>query len=217
MVLAATAVAYLVALAPGPERDTETPRSSSEPAGLAQALRDDLAALRLGLEELHRRDRQLEQRLAELEAAFGPVTAALPRGQGGPSGRPVAPATVRMLPMPADGFADTGFEASPLPVAAAAPTTTQFAVAVAQGRTATELRVRWKSLQSLHPTLLGSLEARQAATSDGALRLLAGPFRNAAQAAALCARLQSAAPDCTATAFLGAPLGSPSVAAGGGP
>jgi hypothetical protein len=85
---------------------------------------------------------------------------------------------------------------------------TQFAVDLGAEPTLGALRARWQRLAQRHPGLLGPLEPlagiREAPNGQPVLHLVAGPFADAADAAALCARLRTAgAPACRPASFDG--------------
>lgn len=235
--LAALAMVYLAGLAgvfgpeAGHEPETKTvtdrlvPRRDSPARAVPSAAADsndstlraglvkltgEMRGLRSAIRDLRQRNDALERRLASLESAIGPATAALPtrpnRARAGSQ-----PVTVALRPMPTDGFGDSSLSASPIPIAAAkAPSRTLFGAELATGATADALRVQWQGLRARHASLLAGLESRQAppvpgtpATDNSRLRLLVGPFRNAADAARLCARLRAARASCKETVFTG--------------
>ncbi|RMF07255.1 MAG: SPOR domain-containing protein [Alphaproteobacteria bacterium] len=179
-----------------------------------------MRVLRRQVEQLARREETLNERLSALESALGPQTSALPpqqpidpaavakRRQSRLSA-PVPGADVSYLPLPEDGFASTGVTPSPLPVASITKTTrTLFAIEVAKAASMEELMERWKTLKKKHEDLLGALKLRtqKSERGDGShaeLKLVAGPFSNAADAAKLCAKLKAAGAACAETVFTG--------------
>ena len=119
-----------------------------------------------------------------------------------------------VLDMPTDGFADD-FPEAPLPIAGQAPPKrTLFAVELASGLKADTLDARWSELKRRHPKLLDKLQPRSVKTKSDAQggveshRLIVGPFKNAAAAARLCARLAAAGAKCEGAVFSGKPVGN---------
>ena len=86
---------------------------------------------------------------------------------------------------------------------------TRFAVEIGSGDTMGDVRELWRRLSREHRPLIGGLDPAVAiAEQDGALklRLLAGPFQNAADAIQLCALLVGRGVDCRAVPSLGQQL-----------
>lgn len=199
---------------------------TSDPARDAtiEEMRTQIAGMRQKIEALKREDAELRRRLELVESAFGPSTASLPPQSEEPritgalqkktQEKPVLPVvTVKFLPLPEDGFGDAFISASPIPVAGIkAATQTLFGVELANAASAEDLKKRWTALNSKHAVLLGGLQARSsdgaAAESgqDGKMKLIAGPFPNAAGAARLCARLRAVGASCKETVFAGKEL-----------
>ena len=185
------------------------------------ALRSEIASLRRSVEDLILGERELEQRVDLIEGAFGPSTSALPpaadrariTGSVGAKRKfaaPVPKATVTYSPLPDDGFGDIMVAGSPLPVAGLkSPTQTRFGVELATAMSQEKLKKEWMALSGRHEELLGSLEIRRQAVKQASARgpqeikLIAGPFANAAAAALLCARLQAEGESCKETVFSG--------------
>lgn len=171
-----------------------------------ESLRGEIAALRQRVEQLQRREDDLRERLATMEAAFGPNTASLPPQSHEASMIRRSPVSVTYSPLPQDGFGDLMIDRSPLPVSGGGQAMkTMFGVELARGESTGALRKKWAQLGAEHKALLAGLQARSAegpADSD-ALRLIAGPFPNAAEAAQLCASLRAAKSECTETVFSG--------------
>ena len=172
----------------------------------------EIRSLRSKINELSRRKDALESRLNALESALGPMTSAIPK-EAHPQPKPRAPSVrIAMSPLPSQGFSDTELRESPLPVAAPPPPTrTMFAVELGSSPTAAALAARWRTLRSRHGAALAQLEARSAKAVEGAtarnrMRLLVGPFKNAAGAIKLCVRLQATDTTCKVTVFTGTPL-----------
>jgi len=187
------------------------------------ALREEIEILRRHVEELKRREETLNDRVSTIESAFGPTTASLPK-QGDPNpalGKTLAygrntsqapSAEISYLPLPADGFGDSAVSAaSPIPVAGIKkPTRTLFGVELGKAGSTDALQKKWEALTAEHTTLLSQLDIRSQKTSphDGKpeMKLIAGPFPNAADAARLCAKLKATGTDCTETVFSGGTL-----------
>lgn len=219
-----TSASARLAMRGGESAQTGT-RPANTPLARSQtlALREEMETLRRHVEELKRREETLNERVSTIESAFGPATASLPK-QGDPNpargktlayGRLTArapDADISYLPLPADGFGDNGIAAvSPIPVAGIKkPTQTLFGVELGKASSADALQKKWKALTVAHYTLLSRLDIRSQKISsrDGntAMKLIAGPFPNAADAARLCAKLKAAGTNCTETIFSG---GSP--------
>lgn len=86
---------------------------------------------------------------------------------------------------------------------------TRFAVEIGSGATMNEIRELWRRLSRENRPLIGGLEPAVAlAEQDGGLklRLLAGPFQNAADAIQLCALLVGRGVDCRAVPSQGQQL-----------
>lgn len=223
VILAGFALAYLSGLyvfyasgghaALTPEPGASAPSAASaDMAETAEGLREEIATLRRQVE-------QMGERIEAMEAAFG-YTAALPpqeeeagitagaRSRARPAGEAVS---VTHSSMPEDGFGDIGIEASPLPVAGnGRAMRTLFAVELASGASPEAVRKKWAELGAEHKALLAGLQARHKgdgdAGDDAGVRLIAGPFPNAAEAARLCASLRAAGTDCTEAVFGGKPF-----------
>lgn len=153
----------------------------------------------------------LARRLQELEDKLGPYTASL--------GKPGEP----HLPKPgAKGDrASTHFknDAPARPAAEVAgvrkqqtprPTQTFFAIQLPSFRTIPELRNAWRQIRRQAGDTVSDLEPRYYAVQNGnagiVYRLLAGPIKNAAEAARRCARLQARNLQCKTTVFTGEPI-----------
>lgn len=170
-----------------------------------ETLKHDNAALKTRVKALESA-RETGAPVAEAPSADPVVTGSIRPTR--PAGLPESAITVTYAPLPDDGFAEAPLPGSPLPIAGEnAATRTRFAVELAGGLTAAEARKRWAALKQAHAALLEPLEARAASGGGGdALRLLAGPFQNAASAAELCVRLRAAGEGCRETVFTGTPL-----------
>lgn len=183
--------------------------------------RAEIAMLRRRVEDLIHREKALKERVDIIESAFGPDTSALPPsadktrmtaslGKKKKFAAPAPKVTVTYSPLPDDGFGDILVTGSPVPVAGLRlPTQTRFGVELARAVSKAGLKKEWAALSSRHEELLGKLEVRRQTTKQGSARgpqemkLIAGPFANAAAAARLCARLQAEGAFCKETVFTG--------------
>jgi hypothetical protein len=195
---------------------------------LSQALvrmRSEIDLLKGSIEASNKENSALKAHIKTLESAFGPSTASLPpqsekpvpstiREEAVSSSAPAPKVVTIVLDMPTTGFADD-FHEAPLPIAGQdAPKRTLFAVELASGIKADALDARWGELKRRHPKLLDKLQPRSIKTNSGTQgsaeshKLVVGPFKNAAAAARLCARLNAAGAKCEGTVFSGTPLGN---------
>lgn len=229
IVLALVAMAYLgyllianptapqIARSAAPAAATKPSAETTRQAAALARLTDQVTALNAAVEGLRTRNDELEKRFGDFQAALGPPTAALPAvsqasrpaatGAAAQSA-PGAAVTVSHSPLPSDGFGDSSLNSVPLPIAAPAPPTrTLFGVELASADKAATLKARWRDLQKQHDGLLQGLEPRAASVGEGLpwnrLRLIAGPFANAADAAGLCAKLKALDVTCAQTVFNG--------------
>lgn len=170
----------------------------------------EISELKKAVQELQGREAVLQRRFDDLAKELGLTTATLPKAAATANGRSSQPPViVTYHPLPSHGFGDTRLDVSPLPIATVAPTQTQFAVELGEDQTVEALKARWAALQAQHGDLLAGLDTRHAPAAEGAatpgqkLRLLAGPFSNAADAVTLCLRLKSADLACKETVFAG--------------
>ncbi len=205
-----------------------TPPPKKVDSGKSKAFHPDIAALQTEIttlrqlvEDLIRQEKTLENRLSLIESAFGPATSALPPSveknpvTGSLKSKkqlaaPIPKVTVTYSSLPSDGFGDILATGSPLPVAGTkTPTQTRFGVELATALSSDGLKKEWTALSGRHEELLGKLEVRRQTTGESSARgpqemkLIAGPFSNAASAALLCARLQAEGAFCKETVFSG--------------
>jgi hypothetical protein len=172
-------------------------------------------------EEARRTEAQrlaLEQRLALIERGLGDVTGSIRARETPPAGPPPRVAPDIAERPPAERTAEPPPAAAldrPAPEGAVTLAgRTQFAIDLGAEPTLSALRARWQRLAQRHPGLLGPLEPlagiREAQNGQPVLHLVAGPFADAAEAAALCARLRTAgAPACRPASFDGQRLAQP--------
>ena len=86
-----------------------------------------------------------------------------------------------------------------------------FAIELGQDQTVSNIRKRWLVLVVIYPPQLKDLDVRYpavdpAAGNKSALRLIAGPFSNVADAALVCANLSAKKQSCEQTLFAGEKL-----------
>lgn len=220
LAVAGIAVVYLYALLDGSAIRIAGGRGPADDLPLAgydvgsvdpQDLVARVETMRQELATLKRRELILETRIADLQEALGPTTSALSSDSGGGAVARSAKTGLRnrvdiaRSPLPGDGFGDGLIERSPVPMASSAqPTQTRFGVALGEESTLADLRKRWLALVAKYPPQLKNLEARYASARDGSgLRLIAGPFNNAADAAVLCAKMKTRKLACEQAVFSG--------------
>ena len=211
----------------GAKNQSAMPSAGRTDPGVTQALahmKREIDRLRASLDAANTEKTALQAHIRELESAYGPSTASIPPQPNDPragdsisagSGQRARSASrpnvdITLLPMPNDGFADVMPEA-PLPIAQPLkPRRTQFAVQLAAGLTATAVAKRWKDIVGRHGALLQDLSPHavpmRPERGNKRYSLIAGPFKNAAAAARLCARLNTAGTTCEGTVFAGEPL-----------
>ncbi|MEC9367492.1 MAG: hypothetical protein VX871_02255 [Pseudomonadota bacterium] len=192
-----------------------------EPSGLG-ALDAEVRWLKSAVNELRKREEALQERVGIIEKAFGPETASIPRETATP--RPRDPAhsvigtaspgpavSVEKQTLPGSGFGDDVIANSPLPIATPAPPTrTVFAIELASGADRKAVEKKSGELKKRYATLLSNLQPKvgpAVSDADGKgkkeLRLIAGPFSNAADAVSACVRLKAVGAACTETVFAG--------------
>lgn len=164
----------------------------------------------------------LRRRLATLEDSLGSVSASValdeaPTETAAIGSSEVSPAIDQPIADETRGLATT----SPAPVPAAEPilanesaaaviSSTSFGLELAATLSLTDGQALWDDLKARHPDVLADLSPRISIleTESGRLelRLIAGPIRNAATVAALCARLRTVGQTCNGTIFEGQSL-----------
>lgn len=157
-------------------------------------------------------NRSMAVRLKELETQLGPYTASIPTAREPvPLAQAVEHAAKRdrlsihlKLP-PETALVKTVPQG-------ARTTQTLFALKLPNFRSMEELSIGWRGIRNRSGKVLLDLEPRTYATHDeGAgtvYRLIAGPIRNAADAATRCARLHEVGVDCEMTLFAGERISS---------
>lgn len=209
---------------------SRSPLSSSDPTvddpALSQAIArmsSEIESLKSALEAARKENAALTAHVRTLESAFGPTTAALPpqtkapersslKDENDKSADQAPKVQITMMPMPADGFSNE-FEKAPLPIAGPTkPMHTLFAVEVATGLKGDRVQSRWREIEQKYAKHLAGLQPRkvrstQESSGNPTYRLVVGPFRNAAAAALMCARLSLTGLDCSGTVYGGDPIG----------
>lgn len=198
--------------------DIPEPADSAVAQAIAR-MTSEIESLKTALEASHKENAALKAHVRTLEQTYGPTTAALPpepekpeqtakaEESGAAATGKRANVEVTMMPLPSTGYAQDIQEA-PLPVARSTkPKRTVFAVELAKGLQAGEVEGKWKEITARHGPLLAKLEPRMIRSdSGGTYTLVAGPFRNAAASAFMCARLSLAGAECAGAVFSGDPL-----------
>lgn len=182
-------------------------------AGQVELLRREIHALK-------QRERLLETRVADLQSALGPMTSSLANNARGGARTAAPPVAITRSALPGSGFGDGLDETSAIPIASASqPTRTMFAIELGQDPSLDGLRQRWRGLLAKHNAELKDLEIRYVAIEPDSpkakarLKLIAGPFSNAADAATVCAKLKARRRSCQQTTFVGKKVGEEAVAA----
>lgn len=222
--VAAIASIYLYGLITGsiggqaqltPQIHTAQPASGGIPTGDfdSATLAGQVELLRREINALKQRERLLETRVADLQSALGPMTSSL--ANSGP-----APVAISRSALPGSGFGDGIDETSAIPIASVSqPTRTMFAIELGQDPSLDGLRRRWRGLLAKHNAELKDLEIRYVAIepespkAKARLKLIAGPFSNAADAATVCAKLKARRRSCLQTTFVGKKVEEETVAA----
>ncbi len=160
----------------------------------------------------------LRRRLATLEDSLGSVTASVafdeaPTETAAIGSSEVAPAIDQPIADEPRGLANIAPAPEPLLAnesAAAVISSTSFGLELAATLSLTDGQALWDDLKARHPDVLADLSPRISIleTESGRLelRLIAGPIRNAATVAALCARLRTVGQTCNGTIFEGQSL-----------
>lgn len=189
-----------------------------------ETLRQEIIALRRSADALRRQNEVVSNRLAMLEAD-------VPRPDAG-LGRPSETRTLATRPtlvvpppaasqrggslgMAADGSdpITTGSIAKPadgMAGAAVAPRS-EFGIDLGSYASLADVASAWQAMRVTESAIIGKLSPLAAVTEKAgtmSAHLVAGPFSNAADAAAACARLSKRRIDCTPTLYAGQPLSS---------
>lgn len=165
---------------------------------LAQ-LKLDYSIVRPSFEQLVSREGELDQRMAALESALGPITASVPKAAPKPM-----PAKPEAASKPADS--------APAPRAAKSEPSGAGAVGLhlASYRTLDRLKEGWAELKAAHPSELTGLEVRIQRIDTGKngvfRRLLAGPVNSRTAANGLCQALSAKGVYCKTVTFSGSAL-----------
>ncbi len=153
------------------------------------------ATERLGgqIESLSERLDRIESRFSEMTGSIGSPSAATP---GAAAGRPTASLDFDGL-MPTNAAPDSG------------AAYTQFGMELGTYGDLTTLKRAWSDLVRQHPALFEGLDGLATIRDRGGrtdLLLIAGPFRNAADAAAQCGKAEAAGIRCLPAFYLGQQL-----------
>ena len=176
------------------------PARAGDPATELAKIRIENAALRQATERLsgqidslsERLDR-VESRFSEMTGSIGSPSAATP---GAATGRPTAALDFDGL-IPTDTAPDSG------------AAYTQFGMELGTYGDLTTLKREWSDLVRQHPALFEGLDGLATIRDRGGrteLLLIAGPFRNAADAAAQCGKAEAAGIKCLPAFYLGQQL-----------
>lgn len=181
-----------------------------------EALHSKIAKLEMDYERVNAANKSLSVRLQQLESELGPYTASVTPRQPMPLNQEVAGTGKR------DNLS-THFKAAGTPQQQPGPaidpdvvttvrvgrrsTQTLFALRLPSFRSVRELSSGWRNIRNRSGNTLTGLEPRSFATRDQNSRtiyqLLAGPIRNAADAAIRCARLNEIGVSCETALFAG--------------
>lgn len=165
---------------------------------LAQ-LKLDYSIVRPSFEQLVSREGELDQRMAALEGALGPITASVPKAAPKP-----APAKPAATPKPAKAVPAP--QATKPPASAAGP----VGIHLASYRTLDRLKEGWAELRSAHPSELTGLDVKIQRIDTGKngvfRRLLAGPVNSRTAANGLCQALSAKGVYCKTVTFSGSSL-----------
>lgn len=156
-------------------------------------LRIDYSIVRPSMERLVSKETGLEQRLANIEAAFGPMTASI--------------TTASINTPQKTGYAKTAPTGSALKHTSPA-TTRNYGVHLASYKALANVEKGWATLKKDHASLLAHLEpyirSFNAPNKGGAYkRLIAGPIASNAEATRLCKKLKQSGVWCQAVSLAG--------------
>ncbi len=171
-------------------------------AGEIARLKIENAALRQTDDVLRNQIAILTERMDRLEERIGEFTGSIGGARPTPPRAPVFPSETPMVPVTRSDAADT----RRTEVGAAR---TEFGIELGTFEDLTAVRGAWRKLREEHPGLFADLDAlatvrdRSGATE---LLLVAGPFRNAAEAAARCTKVEDAGMACLPAFYLGQAL-----------
>lgn len=165
---------------------------------LAQ-LKLDYSIVRPSFEQLVSREGELDQRMAALEDALGPITASVPTAAPKPR-----------APKPAATQAPSNPAPAPATAKPAASTSGSVGIHLASYRTLDRLKDGWAELRSAHPAELTGLDVRIQRIDTGKngvfRRLLAGPVNSRTAANGLCQALSAKGVYCKIVTFSGSAL-----------
>lgn len=173
------------------------PASAPPPSALASEvarMRIENMALRQSVEQLRGEIDGLSERLQHLEGRLAGVTGSL-----APAEKPRAPL-----------FIDTP-DVAPEPGGQAGAAALRFGVELGAFSDLAAVKTSWRQLSKTYANLFASLQGLVSVRDrDGGteLRLIAGPFRSAADANEHCGKLEAAGIGCQPAFFIGQPLSS---------
>ena len=180
------------------------------------ALHSKIEQLQLDYERVNAANRSLTVRLTELEGELGPYTASISPRQPMTLNQEVAGIGKRdnlsthfKAISPPGGPSGNSTDAEVVTTVKVGRHSTQtlFALKLPSFRSVRELSSGWQNIRNRSGKTLTGLEPRSFATRDPNSRtvyqLLAGPIRNAADAAVRCVQLNEIGVDCETTLFAG--------------
>ena len=186
---------------PAPVASTRPGRFEAE----IETLRHEIVALRRSAESLRRQNDIMSDRLAMIEGG----------GNAAPRQVPSYPAPTRYAANTRQQASDpliTGSIRKQSKTATAAPSVprSKFGIDLGAYASLEEVARAWRAMQATEERVVGNLLPIASIVQDGQQKmvahLVAGPFDNAADAAATCARLEKRLIDCKPTLFAGQPL-----------
>lgn len=185
---------------------------SSDSAAETQRLAETVRGLAASDERIKTRLAAVEHDLDDMTGAITKQIAAADASRQSADGPSVAAtaAAAAIVPTAASGFVASPPATKPAAAEAASPALprTAYGVDIGSGLTIEALRARWNAIRTAHPQLFEGLQplvgVKEVPRANRVeLRLLAGPFADAAAAARLCAALTPAGLFCQPTMFDG--------------
>lgn len=117
------------------------------------------------------------------------------------------PVKIRYGAMPASGYADDADQEEPLSISRQEEATqTLFGLYLGSGRSLDEVRAHWADMKNLYAGQFAKMEGRyvhKSTVHGRPFKLIAGPFKNAADAIKTCTALRAKAIGCKQTTFAG--------------
>ncbi len=169
-------------------------------------LQSKLEGLELRFEQVAAGNQELVRKVQDLQDKLGPYTASIgPQDETSPQGIRTANAVPRKTGK--QNRSTVQFKNSHLDASANVVTQTQFGLELPSFRSLKELQVGWQHIRRRTGPVLRGLQPRYYALQlDNAsivYRLIAGPIRDAANAAIRCAKLNEINVKCKTTVFAG--------------